>query len=92
MHPRVGWDGAHWPAGRNKLQSAMCASTDATCLQPRQRATTSAISSPDTALDLVQQGRGLAACLAPISILILVPIRADIVSRMSGTTEVNGGS
>lgn len=85
MHPRVGWDGAHWPAGRNNLQSAMRASTDATCLQPRQR---ESISSPDTALDLVQQGRALAACLAPISILISVPIRVGIVSWMRVTTEM----
>lgn len=23
MLPRVDWDGAHWPAGHNKLQSVM---------------------------------------------------------------------
>lgn len=84
MPPRVGWDRAHWPAGRNNLQSVMrCqhgCDVRAAKAETHTERDLSSISSPDTALDLLQQGRVLAACLVPISVSISVPMRVDIVS------------
>lgn len=59
------------------------------CLQPRQRETAvSSISSPDTALDLVQQGRSLAACTGPDYGFDLSPDSSRFgVSWVNDTTE-----